>query len=77
MAILGAGPTGVMHTLLARLRGANKIVVSDINEFRLGFLKQYGVATVNLNQGRLEDAVNKNTNNRCRCHSLATGSKGI
>ena len=43
VAILGAGPTGVMHTLLARLRGVNKIVVSDINEFRLGFVRQYGV----------------------------------
>ena len=75
MAILGAGPTGVMHTLLARLWGANKIVVSDINEFRLGFVRQYGVDTVNLNQGRLEDAVNKNTNNLgVDVTILATGS---
>jgi L-iditol 2-dehydrogenase len=75
VAILGAGPTGVMHTLLARLWGANKIVVSDINEFRLGFVSQYGVDTVNLNQGRLEDAVNKNTNNLgVDVTILATGS---
>ena len=75
MAILGAGPTGVMHTLLARLWGANKIVVSDINEFRLGFVRQYGVDTVNLNQGRLEDAINKNTNNLgVDVTILATGS---
>ena len=75
VAILGAGPTGVMHTLLARLWGANKIVVSDINEFRLGFASQYGVDTVNLNQGRLEDAVNKNTNNLgVDVTILATGS---
>jgi len=75
VAILGAGPTGVIHTLLARLWGANKIVVSDINEFRLGFVSQYGVDTVNLNQGRLEDAVNKNTNNLgVDVTILATGS---
>jgi L-iditol 2-dehydrogenase len=75
VAILGAGPTGVMHTLLARLWGANKIVVSDINEFRLGFVRQYGVDTVNLNLGRLEDAVNKNTNNLgVDVTVLATGS---
>jgi L-iditol 2-dehydrogenase len=75
VAILGAGPTGVMHTLLARLWGANKIVVSDTNEFRLGFVTQYDVDTVNLNQGRLEDAVNKNTNNLgVDVTILATGS---
>jgi len=75
VAILGAGPTGVMHTLLARLWGANKIVVSDINEFRLGFVGQYGADTVNLNQGRLEDAINKNTNNLgVDITILATGS---
>ena len=75
VAILGAGPTGVMYTLLTRLWGANKIVVSDINEFRLGFVSQYGVDTVNLNQGRLEDTVNKNTNNLgVDVTILATGS---
>jgi len=31
---LGAGPTGVMHMLLAKMWGDNNIVVSDINEFR-------------------------------------------
>jgi L-iditol 2-dehydrogenase len=61
IAILGAGPTGVMHTLLSRLWGANKIVVSDVNDFRLNFVKKYGVTTVNLKTQNLEEVVNNHT----------------
>jgi L-iditol 2-dehydrogenase len=61
VAILGAGPTGVMHTLLARLWGANNIVVSDVNEFRLKFVEKYGVTAVDLNLEKLDDVINSNT----------------
>jgi L-iditol 2-dehydrogenase len=61
VAILGAGPTGVMHTLLAKFWGANNIVVSDVNEFRLKFVEKYGVTTVNLNSQNLDDVVNSKT----------------
>jgi L-iditol 2-dehydrogenase len=61
IAISGAGPTGVMHTLLSRLWGANKIVVSDVNDFRLNFVKKYGVTTVNLKTQNLEEVVNNHT----------------
>jgi L-iditol 2-dehydrogenase len=75
VAILGAGPTGVMHTLLARLRGANRIVVSDINEFRLGFVRQYDVDTVNLKKESLEETIDKITNDLgVDVTILATGS---
>ncbi|MEJ1267391.1 hypothetical protein WDV93_08265 [Pantoea ananatis] len=30
--ILGAGPIGLMHVALAKLSGASKIIVSDLNE---------------------------------------------
>jgi L-iditol 2-dehydrogenase len=33
--IIGAGPIGVMHTLLARLRGARRVIVSELLETRL------------------------------------------
>jgi len=61
VAILGAGPTGVMHTLLAKFWGANNIVVSDVNDFRLKFVEKYGVTTVNLNSQNLDDVVNSKT----------------
>ncbi len=33
--IIGAGPVGLMHLLLARLRGARRTIVSEISEARL------------------------------------------
>ncbi|MDQ4100788.1 MAG: zinc-binding dehydrogenase, partial [Thermoproteota archaeon] len=45
--ILGAGPTGVMHMLLAQAFGAGKIFVIDINDFRLDFAKKYSMHVLN------------------------------
>jgi len=33
--IIGAGPVGCIHTVLARIRGADKIFIADISESRL------------------------------------------
>jgi L-iditol 2-dehydrogenase len=75
VAILGAGPTGVMHMLLAKLWGANNIVVSDFNQFRLKFVEKYGVTTVNLNQENQYDVINEITKNiGTDVTILATGS---
>ncbi len=41
VAIIGAGPTGVMHLLLSENAGANQLFVIDINDFRLKFTKSY------------------------------------
>ncbi|MDQ3873215.1 MAG: zinc-dependent dehydrogenase [Thermoproteota archaeon] len=45
--VLGAGPAGLMHVLLAMAFGAGKIFVIDINDFRLSFAKKYGVQVFN------------------------------
>jgi L-iditol 2-dehydrogenase len=75
VAILGAGPTGVMHMLLAKLWGANNIVVSDMNQFRLKFVEKYGASTVNLNQQDLDDVVKEVTEDiGADVTILATGS---
>lgn len=47
VAVLGAGPAGLMHVILARAFGAGKIFVSDINDFRLNFARKYDVETFN------------------------------
>ncbi|MEO9295536.1 MAG: zinc-dependent dehydrogenase [Nitrososphaera sp.] len=47
VAVLGAGPAGLMHVLLAQAFGAGRVFVSDINDFRLGFAQKYGVQTFN------------------------------
>lgn len=31
--VMGAGPIGIMHTRLARLKGAASVIVSDLNPF--------------------------------------------
>lgn len=40
--IIGAGPIGCFHTQLAKLRGAEKVIVIEINDSRLEMIKQFG-----------------------------------
>jgi L-iditol 2-dehydrogenase len=40
--ILGGGISGLLHLLLARATGAGRVVVTDINKYRLGMAKQLG-----------------------------------
>lgn len=40
--ILGAGISGLLHLLLAKANGAEKITITDINEFRLKKAKELG-----------------------------------
>jgi len=48
MAVIGGGPAGLMHVLLAKEFGAGRIFVLDINDFRLKFAERYGVDTFNI-----------------------------
>lgn len=45
VAIFGAGPTGMMHVMLAQTNELSKIFCFDVNDFRLDFAKTLG-ATV-------------------------------
>jgi L-iditol 2-dehydrogenase len=47
VAVIGAGPAGLMHVLLAQAYGARRVFVVDINDFRLKFAKKYGVEAFN------------------------------
>lgn len=44
--IVGAGPIGVLHTLLARLAGARRIIVSDVVTARLDKVRELGADVV-------------------------------
>jgi L-iditol 2-dehydrogenase len=46
VAILGVGPTGVMHASLAKSFGSSKIFCIDLNDFRLNFVEKLGVITI-------------------------------
>jgi L-iditol 2-dehydrogenase len=44
--ILGCGTSGILHIQLAKLRGAKKVIATDINEYRLQKAKEYGADAV-------------------------------
>jgi L-iditol 2-dehydrogenase len=54
--VIGAGPIGVMHILLARLRGASQVIVSEFNPARLEQAKSFG-ADIAVAPDGLEQAV--------------------
>jgi threonine dehydrogenase-like Zn-dependent dehydrogenase len=43
VAIIGAGPMGLLFALMCRLRGAGRVMVVDIAPFRLNFARQMGL----------------------------------
>lgn len=67
--VIGSGISGLMHIQLARLKGAAKIIATDINEHRLEAAKRFGADVVihaaddvprlvkDSNEGRLADVV--------------------
>ncbi|BAJ51584.1 dehydrogenase [Candidatus Caldarchaeum subterraneum] len=54
VAVVGAGPIGLLHMLLSRLSGARKVIVLDVNWNRLRFASELG-ADIVVNSGE-EDA---------------------
>ena len=40
--ILGSGVSGILHTQLAKLRGAKKVFATDISDYRLGKISTFG-----------------------------------
>ncbi len=54
--ITGAGPIGLMATAVVRHAGARFIVVTDVNEYRLGLAKKLGAdVALNVSRGSLAD----------------------
>jgi len=43
--VLGSGISGLLHIQLAKLKGAGKILATDINEFRLEKAREFGAET--------------------------------
>lgn len=60
--IIGAGPIGVMHALLARIHGAVRVVVSELIQERAVQVKELGVdRVVNPTQENLHEIVAEET----------------
>ncbi len=60
VAILGAGPTGLMHMILSTYFGISQVILVDVNEFRLNFAKKIkpNVTTINLDEIDKKDFYN-------------------
>jgi L-iditol 2-dehydrogenase len=43
VAVIGAGPIGIMHALVARASGAQKVHLYDVNQARLDQMKQFDI----------------------------------
>jgi len=75
IAILGIGPTGIMHALLAKLYGFRKIFCLDLNEFRLDFAKKFETTTINSgNTNALEQIKSETANQGVDIVIVATSS---
>ena len=46
IAILGVGPTGIMHALLAKFYGFKEVFCLDLNDYRLDFAKKLETTTI-------------------------------
>lgn len=42
IAIFGAGPIGLLTAIIAKKAGASKIIITDINDYRIGLAKELG-----------------------------------
>jgi len=50
VAIIGSGPVGLMHLQLARLKGATKVIVTDLQGERLKVAGMLGAETINASE---------------------------
>jgi L-iditol 2-dehydrogenase len=55
--VIGSGPIGLMHASILKARGCEPVIVADVSQERLDYVRDFGVGlTVNTTGG---DAVNK------------------
>jgi threonine 3-dehydrogenase len=56
--ITGAGPIGIMAVAIARYAGARHIVITDINDYRLGLAKKMGASrALNVTRESIDDTM--------------------
>ena len=67
VAVFGAGPTGMMHVMLAQAKGFSKIFCLDVNDFRLDFAKKFNIT----------DSINPADENKRQKILDATKDRGV
>ena len=62
--VIGAGPIGIMVALAALAGGCSRVIISDLQEVKLGIAARYpGVTPVNVRHETLADVVARETEN--------------
>lgn len=76
IAILGTGPTGMMHVMISKAFGMKEIFCLDINDFRLNFAKQFGIteAVRSTSPDAYQKLLSKTQNRGVDVAMVATGS---
>jgi L-iditol 2-dehydrogenase len=65
VAIIGAGPSGIIHAMLAKISGATKVLITDLIDFRLKMAEKLGAdLAVNAQQENVAEKVREVTENR-------------
>lgn len=65
VAIIGAGPSGIIHAVLAKIAGATHITITDVVDYRLRMAERLGAdLTVNPNKENIAERVKEATENR-------------
>lgn len=61
--VMGAGQIGVIHGQLASLKGADKVIITDISDFKLKKAKELGIQyTINIQKENITEKINEITN---------------
>lgn len=59
--VMGCGPAGILHIKLAKASGVERIVATDIDDYRLGLARKAGAVPLNAKEdvpGRLKEILN-------------------
>jgi L-iditol 2-dehydrogenase len=74
--ILGAGPIGILHSLLAKINGAGKVILADISEERIKEAEFTGVYLVDMSKKDIYEEVKNITDGHMADRVIvAVGSK--
>lgn len=62
--ISGAGPIGLLVGLLSLRAGASKVIITDMNEFKLSLAKEFGMCPVNITHADYLDQITAHLNGK-------------
>jgi len=63
--VVGAGPSGIIHVMLAKMAGASQVLITDFGEYRLRMAEQLGAdLPINPQNEKVAEKVKQATENR-------------